>query len=45
MNKYLTIIALLMFAFSINVKAQLTPQDAVKGMERGINGDYIFHKP
>ena len=37
MNKYLSLIALLIFALTINVKAQLTPQDAVKGMVRGIN--------
>ncbi|MGD1007079.1 MAG: cellulase family glycosylhydrolase [Ignavibacteriaceae bacterium] len=37
MNKYLSIIALLLIVFAVSVKAQLTPQDAVKGMVRGIN--------
>jgi len=37
MKKYLSLIAFLMITFTINVKAQLTPQDALKGMVRGIN--------
>ena len=37
MKKYVCIITTLLIVFTINVKAQLTPQDAVKGLMRGIN--------
>ena len=37
MNKYSIIIVSLILIFSLGVKAQLTPQEAVKGMIRGIN--------
>ncbi len=37
MHKYVTTATLLILFFSTSVKAQLTPQEAVKGMQRGIN--------
>ncbi len=37
MKKYLLFITILSLVFSINIFAQLTPQQAVKGMSRGIN--------
>lgn len=37
MHKYITTAALLILIISTSVKAQLTPQEAVKGMDRGIN--------
>lgn len=37
MNRYFKIIALLLVVFTVRVKAQLTPQDAVKGIAKGIN--------
>jgi hypothetical protein len=37
MKKLLCIIALLLITFTSGVKAQLTPQEALKGMVRGIN--------
>lgn len=37
MNKCFITVVLSFFCFGISIKAQLTPQEAVKGMERGIN--------
>lgn len=45
MKTRLQIVLLLLFGFSLSTKAQLSPQDAVKGMARGINVGNTMEPP